>query len=170
MRRSLVVIWLLLLALPVQAGAGQPYQQGIEVGMRGERYPAPGQKIIAASGYLTGTDVVDPQRTRLCRIDSIVLDLASGYISYVVVQPGTNDRLIPIPFSAFRATPGKQLVLDIDEGRIYTAPSYPKDAKPDWADPVFSQNVAAFWGTLPAGIATARTQQQQPQSPSTGSK
>ena len=92
--------------------------------MKGERYAAPGQENNCCVRFPgTGTDVVDPQRTRLGRIDSIVLDLASGYISYLVVQPGTNDRLVHLPFSTVQGHAGRATrhVLDIDEGRILLA-------------------------------------------------
>jgi len=102
------------------------------------------------------------------RIDDVVLSHGTGPISYVVLEPGTKDRLIPIPFGAFRVTTNGRLVLDIDQGRIYTAPSYPKGGRPNWSDRVWDQRVASFWGCMPRGVTKEQAEQQSSSSPSTG--
>ncbi len=148
-------VGLFMLVAPAYGGVVQSYQDGIEVGLRAERLAKPGQRVIVAPNSLKGSTVVDPQRGALGRIDDVVVNPATGTISYIVLEPGTKDRLIPIPFPAFEITTGKQLVLDVDEGRIYTAPSYPKGGTPNWSDPVFHQRVKAFWGYLPSGVTMA---------------
>jgi sporulation protein YlmC with PRC-barrel domain len=120
--------------------------------MRGVRLAGPGQGAVPTVESLKGSTVIDPQQEPLGRIEDIVLDHATGAISYVVMEPGTKDRLIPIPFSVFGVTTKGRLVLDIDEGRVYTAPSYAKGGSPNWRDPVWDERVAAFWGRVPKGV------------------
>jgi len=153
---SLVIIgFLLLVATPAQSSARA--EDEIAVDMRGVQFAEPGQKVVLSSASLRGSNVIDPQRDPLGRIDDIVLNHATGAISYVVLEPGTKDRLIPIPFGAFRVTTHGHLVLDIDEGRIYTAPSYPKGGRPNWSDRVWDWRVANFWGRLPSGVTIEQT-------------
>jgi hypothetical protein len=154
----LAVIGLSLLVIPLQGIAAQPHQEGIAVGMRGEQIARPGQDVTLPADSLEGSTIVDPQRYALGRIDSVVLDLVTGAISYIVLEPGTKDRLIPIPFGVFKVSTGKQLVLDIDQGRVYTAPSFPKGAKPNWSDRVFDQRVVAFWGRMPSGVGPGQAE------------
>jgi sporulation protein YlmC with PRC-barrel domain len=136
--------------------------------MRGVRFAEPGQKVVLPSASLRGSNVIDPQGEPLGRIDDVVLSHGTGPISYVVLEPGTKDRLIPIPFGAFRVTTNGRLVLDIDQGRIYTAPSYPKGGRPNWSDRVWDQRVASFWGCMPRGVTKEQAEQQSSSSPSTG--
>ncbi|MGD0660779.1 MAG: PRC-barrel domain-containing protein [Syntrophorhabdales bacterium] len=146
-----VVIGLLLFFPSPSLGSGGP-QDGVAVGMRGVRLAGPGQGAVPTVESLKGSTVIDPQQEPLGRIEDIVLDHATGAISYVVMEPGTKDRLIPIPFSVFGVTTKGRLVLDIDEGRVYTAPSYAKGGSPNWRDPVWDERVAAFWGRVPKGV------------------
>ena len=146
-----VIIGLFLFFASPALGSGGP-QDGVAVGMRGVRLAGPGQEAHPTVESLKGSTVIDPQQEPLGRIDDIVLDHATGAISYVVLEPGTKDRLIPIPFSVFSITTKGRLVLDIDEGRVYTAPSYAKGGSPNWRDPVWDERVAAFWGRVPKGV------------------
>lgn len=146
-----VIIGLFLFFASPALGSGGP-QDTVAIGMRGVRLAGPGQEAHPTVESLKGSTVIDPQQEPLGRIDDIVLDHATGAISYVVLEPGTKDRLIPIPFSVFSITTKGRLVLDIDEGRVYTAPSYAKGGSPNWRDPVWDERVAAFWGRVPKGV------------------
>ena len=146
-----VIIGLFLFFASPAHSSGGP-QDRVAIGMRGVRIAGPGQEKVPAVESLKGSTVIDPQQEPLGRIDDIVLDHATGAISYVVLEPGTKDRLIPIPFSVFSITTKGRLVLDIDEGRVYTAPSYAKGGSPNWGDPVWDERVAAFWGRVPKGV------------------
>ena len=149
----LIIFGLVLLCGTPAQGSALP-EQGVALGMRAVDYAGPGEKKDLTVNSLKGSKVVDPQGEPLGKIEDVMLSHESNAIAYVVLEPGTRDRLIPIPFSVFRVTTKGRLVLDIDEGLIYTAPNYPKGGSPNWRDPRWDERVAAFWSRLPwrAGI------------------
>lgn len=95
--------------------------------------------------YTTGAKIVDPQNREIATVNGADVDPRSGAIVYVVIEPGLRDRLIPVPRGAFQEDLKGRLVLDIDRGRILTAPNYPKGTKPDWGDPAWRDAINRFW-------------------------
>jgi len=156
--RLIIIGLLLLCATPAQSSALP--KQGVELGMRAVDYAAPGEKKELTVNSLKGTSVVDPQGEPLGRIEDVTVNHESNAIAYVVMEPGTRDRHIPIPFGAFRVTTKGRLVLDVDEGLIYTAPNYPKGGSPNRQDPLWDERVAAFWGRVPFGRTAHRLSSQ----------
>lgn len=98
------------------------------------------QNTVAA-----GAKIVDPQGREIATVNNADVDPRSGAIVYVVIEPGLRDRLIPVPRGAFQEDSKGRLVLDVDRGRILTAPNYPKGTKPDWGDPAWRNAIARFW-------------------------
>ncbi len=108
---------------------------------------SPDSRFFVTLESLHDAKVVDPQGLELGRVKSVELDLTTGSIGYLVVMPGTKDRLIPVPYAAFLLTPAKQLVLDVGHGLILSAPNYPKDSSPNWSDPNWTAGIQDFWST-----------------------
>jgi hypothetical protein len=95
--------------------------------------------------FAAGANIVDPQGREIATVVSVDRDPHSGAILYAIIEPGLRDRSIPVPRRAFQEDVKGRLVLDIDRGRILTAPNYPKGTKPDWGDPAWRDAIARFW-------------------------
>lgn len=128
------------------------------------------QLLIAKADALKGTDVTNEKGEKLGKVDSVNLDLSTGKISYVAIDPGSGDRRVPVPFDMFGVTRGKKLILRMDKNRFGQAPSYPKDKQPNWADAGWTNWVSSFWGMAPSGVMTAQAGGQQQAVPSSGAQ
>ncbi len=114
------------------------------------------QGVLAKADSLKGTGVVDPNGQNLGKVESVTLDLVSGKISYVTVDPGRGDKLVPVPYDMFGVMRDKRLILNVDKNKLDAAPSYAKSSQPNWANQQWGQQVADFWGKGPSGIATGQ--------------
>ncbi len=104
-----------------------------------------GRPVVVTADSLRDAAVVDTQGRTLGTAKAVELDLSSGSIAYVIVQPGTRDRLIPVPFSAFLLTPDSRLVLDISPGRLLGAPSYAMNSRANWSSREWLNSISRFW-------------------------
>ena len=150
-RSVFVVIALLLTALWCSMGLAQ--QQGATSGQGSQ---GESQGVLAKADSLKGLKVIDHNGQSLGKVDSITLDLVSGNISYVDVDPGKGDKLVPVPYGAFGVMRDKRLILNADANRLDAAPSYSKRSQPNWTNQQWGQQVSAFWGKGPSGIVTGR--------------
>ena len=109
-----------------------------------------------------GADVENPQGQNLGDIKDIVIDRASGRITYAVVSfggfLGMGEKLFAVPWGAFaqpRADKDK-FVLDVDKERLKNAPGFdqnnwPQMASREWVTSLYSYyNVPPYW-TAPGG-------------------
>lgn len=162
---SILIMLLLITLTPWTASARE--QQGSDKA---------GQELLTKADAMNGSDVVDSRGKKLGKVDNVALDLQSGRISYVVVDPGKGDKLVPVPYNMFGVLRNKQLVLNIDRDRLDAAPSYGKRGEPNWANQQWTQQVASFWGAAPSGTMTGQTANgpaagsQQPTPMGTGSQ
>lgn len=79
-------------------------------------------------GRVTGTEVRNLQDEELGTIEDVVLNPQSGDIHYVIVSSGgilgLGEDMVPVPWSALRATPGMNtFVLDASEQVVEDAPA-----------------------------------------------
>jgi len=149
MKTLLIVLLSVLLFLPGALLA----QQQASTSSQGQQS---GQAILSKAESLKGSTVVDPQGQQLGKVDSVTLDMMSGQISYVVVEPDKGNKHIPVPYNMFGLMRDGQLVLNMDKDRLDTAPSYEKRDQPNWSNQYWSQQVASFWGMAPVGIMTGQ--------------
>jgi hypothetical protein len=96
------------------------------------------QSAPLQGGTISAADLLDRKvegrdGERIGTVSDLIVD-TSGSVAYIVVSHdgirGFNDRLTPIPVSAFDERPGRNaLVLDMDRDRLERAPHF---AKQDW--------------------------------------
>lgn len=161
MKSFATVIFVLLFM--AWSGTGMAQQQQGAASSQGQSDGQGGPGILVKADSVKGTAVIDSSGQNLGKVDSVALDLFSGKISYVVVNPGSGDKLVPVPYDMFGVKSDKRLVLGVDKNKLDAAPSYAKSSQPNWTNPQWAQQVVNFWGKIPSGIVAART------SPSTAS-
>lgn len=114
------------------------------------RDSGPGPRLMGAD-TLIGNDVYNRADEDLGDIKEIMLDMASGKISYAVLSFGSflgfNEKLFAVPWSALTLdTVNKRFILDIDKKRLESAPGFDKDDWPDMADETWAKNVHSYYG------------------------
>lgn len=128
-----------------QVGQGQQGGQTQQMG-----------QLIARADRLKGSAVVTPQGQNLGKVDHVALDLQNGKISYIAIDVGAGNKVVPVPYSMFGVLRNDQLVLNMDKNRLNQAPGFSRGSQPNWADANFRDGVAGFWGTPPSGIMTGQ--------------
>lgn len=151
MKKALFLFGFLMLTLVCVTGLSAQQSQKSQ-----DQQAGSSQLLIAKADALKGTDVTNEKGEKLGKVDSVNLDLGTGKISYVAIDPGSGDRLVPVPFDMFGVTRGKNLILKMDKNRFAQAPNYPKNNQPNWADAGWTNWVSGFWGTAPSGVMTAQ--------------
>lgn len=100
---------------------------------------------------ITGTDVRNLQDENLGSVSDLVLDPATGELTYVVVARGGflgfGEDYVAVPWERFSATPGlNTLVLDMDAATLQNAPAIDPDT---FGDPDTyaqqDQQIDEFW-------------------------
>jgi sporulation protein YlmC with PRC-barrel domain len=113
----------------------------------------PGPQVLSAS-TITGDTVRNPQGEDLGRIEEIMLDMASGRISYAVLSfggiLGMGSKLFAIPWSALQLdADNKCFVLDISREKLENAPGFDKDNWPSMADNQWASQIHSYYGSRP---------------------
>ena len=130
--------------------------------------------LVKGSTFI-GADVENPQGQNLGDIKDIVIDRASGRITYAVVSfggfLGMGEKLFAVPWGAFaqpRADKDK-FVLDVDKERLKNAPGFdqnnwPQMASREWVTSLYSYyNVPPYWtASAEASMATATVKNVDP--------
>jgi sporulation protein YlmC with PRC-barrel domain len=111
----------------------------------------PGPRLMGAD-TLIGNDVYNRADEDLGDVKEIMLDMASGKISYAVLSCssflGLNEKLFAVPWSALTLdTINKRFILDIDKKRLEDAPGFDKDDWPDMADETWAKSVHKYYGS-----------------------
>jgi sporulation protein YlmC with PRC-barrel domain len=107
-------------------------------------------KIHRAS-KLIGSNIENQQGENLGEIDDLVMDPATGRISYAVLSYGgvlgIGDRLTAVPFTALNPKPDdpEKFVLNIERERLQQAPSFEPREWPDLTDPNYTRQVDEFY-------------------------
>ena len=131
-------------------------------------------QLVKGSTFI-GADVENPQGQNLGDIKDIVIDRASGRITYAVVSfggfLGMGEKLFAVPWGAFaqpRADKDK-FVLDVDKERLKNAPGFdqnnwPQMASREWVTSLYSYyNVPPYWtASADASMATATVKNVDP--------
>jgi sporulation protein YlmC with PRC-barrel domain len=124
---------------------------------------------LVKGSTFTGADVKNPQGENLGDIKDVVIDRASGRITYAVVSfggfLGLGEKLFAVPWSAFSQpnTDKDLFVLAMDKERLKNAPGFdhnnwPQMTSREWVTNLYTYyNVPHYW-TVPMGAGmTAAT-------------
>jgi len=111
----------------------------------------PGPALMGAD-TLMGNDVYNREGDDLGDIKEIMLDMATGKISYAVLSYGgvlgMGDKLFAVPWSALVLdTENKRFTLNVQQDALKEAPGFDKDHWPTMSDPAWAGGVHAFYGT-----------------------
>lgn len=120
-----------------------------------DSHQGPGPRLMGAD-TLIGNDVYNAAGEELGDIKEIMLDVASGRISYAVLSFGgflkLGERLFAVPWSALKLdTVNKRFTLNIDKSRLEDAPGFNKDQWPDMANANWAEGIHAYYGTKAHG-------------------
>lgn len=111
----------------------------------------PGPALMGAD-TLMGNDVYNREGDDLGDIKEIMIDMATGKISYAVLSfggvLGMGDKLFAVPWSALVLdTDNKRFTLNVQPDALKQAPGFDKDHWPTMSDPAWAGGLHAFYGT-----------------------
>jgi len=120
-------------------------------GMYANSNAGPGPALMGADTLL-GNDVYNKDGEDLGDIKELMIDMASGKISYAVLSfgglMGMGDKLFAVPWSALRLdTSKKRFTLDVLKDALKDAPGFDKGHWPTMSDKTWASNVHKFYGT-----------------------
>ena len=115
---------------------------------------------VLSTSSLSGTSVENPQGENLGHIEDIMIDLATGRVSYAVLSfggiLGLGDKLFAVPWDAFAInTDEEEFILDVDREFLENAPGFDKNDWPSnpnmtWYNEVYSYyDVQPYWQAVP---------------------
>jgi osmotically-inducible protein OsmY len=97
-----------------------------------------------------GMEVRNAQNEKLGKIDDLIIDLASGHVSYAVLSMGgvlgIGDKLVVVPANQFSyALSEKKLILDTNKEVLENAPRFEKGKWPDLNDPQWDDEAHRYY-------------------------
>lgn len=111
----------------------------------------PGPRLMGAD-TLIGNDVVNMRDEDLGDIKEIMIEMATGKVSYAVLSfgsfMGVGEKLFAVPWAALTLdTQNKRFVLDVEKERLKSAPGFDKSDWPDMADQSWARGIHSYYGT-----------------------
>lgn len=104
-----------------------------------------------SSSSITGNSVRNPNGDDLGKVEDLVVNTATGEVTYAVVSfggfLGLGDKLFAVPLQAMQVdTENHELVLNESKERLENAPGFDKDNWPASADDKWNREVRAYYG------------------------
>jgi PRC-barrel domain len=117
---------------------------------------------LLGAATLIGTHVVNKHNEDIGSVTEIMLDVASGGISYVVLSCGSflgmGEKFFAVPWGALTLNQEqKRFTLDVEKHRLQEAPAFTKDEWPNMADQTWSEKIHAYYSTLDTDYKTRHT-------------
>lgn len=131
------------------------YEMRDPFGMYKGTLDGPGPHLMGAN-TLVGNDVYNHKEESLGDIKEIMLDVASGKVSYAVLSFGAflgmGEKLFAVPWSALTLdTQNKRFVLSIEKDRLRKAPGFDKQKWPNMADKAWAKDVDSYYAAIMPG-------------------
>lgn len=106
------------------------------------------------ASQVIGLSVVNNENKKCGEVDNLIVDLPAGRIVHAVISSGgflgVGDSLNAVPPGALRYTPsGDGLLINLTKEQLTQAPSFKKNAWPDFKDPEYSGKVYRSYGVDP---------------------
>jgi len=116
-------------------------------------HKGPGPQLMGAD-TLIGNDVYNHDEESIGDIKEIMLDVASGNVSYAVLSFGSilgiGEKLFAVPWSALTLdTENKRFLLNISKERLQNAPGFDKDNWPNMADQTWKNDIQDYYSERP---------------------
>jgi sporulation protein YlmC with PRC-barrel domain len=120
-------------------------------GMYAKHTDGPGPALMGAD-TLMGNDVYNNEGDSLGDIKEIMIDMASGAVSYAVLSfgglMGMGEKLFAVPWKALTLdTVNKRFTLNVSEEALVRAPGFDKENWPSMSDKSWAETVHKFYGT-----------------------
>ncbi len=111
-----------------------------------------------SAGTLTGDKIRNPHGDQLGHLEEIVIDLDNGRVAYAVLAAGgflgLGEKFFALPWDLITVdTETHELVVDLDQELLETAPGFDKDNWPATHDNSWLSDVYRFYGREPYWIA-----------------
>lgn len=111
----------------------------------------PGPELMGASS-LIGDKVRNQDNEELGDIKEIMLDTATGTVSYAVLSSGgflgMGDKLFAVPWDALTLDPENEcFVLNVKKARLEDAPGFDKNRWPDMSDPSWAKKIRSYYAS-----------------------
>lgn len=141
--------------IPGQTPGGTPSRPGTPPPATPPATMPEAPPIPKASTFI-GSAVVNPQGESLGKLDDLVIDPATGSITYAVLSRGSvlglGGKLFAVAWDALKLQPdGKTFVLNISQETLDNTPGFDKNNWPKRPDPVLSAAVRGTGaGTMPS--------------------
>lgn len=105
--------------------------------------------LIAAT-KVKGTSVYNRKGESLGSIDDVMIDKRSGQVSYAIMSfggfLGMGESYHPLPWQVLDYDERQGgYVVDLDKDRLKAAPSYERDAAPDWESGEYGRKVDDYY-------------------------
>ncbi len=111
------------------------------------------RRTMAAS-TLQGDAVVDRNGKDAGKVESIMLDVATGRVAYVVLSfggiLGMGGKLFALPWSALQVDEAnKRFIVNLTKEQLEVAPGFDKDNWPDFSDESYATNIYRHYNATP---------------------
>jgi sporulation protein YlmC with PRC-barrel domain len=112
-----------------------------------------GPSVMSAS-TLIGDEVYNLKNEELGDVKDIMLNMRTGKVAYAVLSfggfLGMGEKLFAVPWAVLKLdAENKRFTLDVNKERLENAPGFDKDSWPNMADPVWENEIHAYYGTTP---------------------
>jgi sporulation protein YlmC with PRC-barrel domain len=109
---------------------------------------------LISAGKVQGTNVFNTQGDHLGEVDDIMIDKRSGKIAYAVMSfggfLGMGNDYHPLPWNSLKYdTRQRGYVVGLTRQQLEGAPSFTKDAIPDWNDRRYEQGIHDYYKVAP---------------------
>src|SRR5919109_132951 len=125
-----------------QIPGGPPSRPGMQEPMA-PRATVPETPPAPKASTFIGSSVVNPQGESLGKIDDLMIDPATGHITYAALSHGSilgfGGKLFAVAWEALELQPdGKTFVLNVPKETLENAPGFDKSNWPQQPDPMLS--------------------------------
>jgi sporulation protein YlmC with PRC-barrel domain len=114
---------------------------------------------VLSASTLEGDDVVNPGGEKLGKLKELMIDITTGSVGYAVLSRGgvmgMGEKLFAIPWSIMTVDgDNEQIVLDVTEDFLDTAPGFDPDNWPEFSSPTWGEDIHRHYGVEPSGRGT----------------
>jgi sporulation protein YlmC with PRC-barrel domain len=157
---ALVPLFTLPLALTSHAQSSGT--SSAEVARTAEQAKTQKSSLDMRASKLMGKEVKNAKGENLGEIKDLMVDLKGERVPYAVLSfggiAGLGDKLFAYPVSSFKPSANSdELVLNVDQARLKSAPGFDKDHWPDWADSKYRGEVDRYYKSTPPKMASGAT-------------
>ena len=108
------------------------------------------QPLALSAHTLVGDKVLNHDNEEIGKVEEIMIDILTGRVAYVVVSfggiLGIGSKLFAVPWSVLRVNHDEAcVILDIPREQLEAAPGFDRDRWPSITDPVWRDEVDAYY-------------------------